>query len=164
MATPADKPAIVVVGWREWVTLPDLSIEFIKAKVDTGARTSALHAFDVVLEREHGAVTVFFSIHPNQRRADPVVECMAPLIERRDVKDSGGHVERRCVIETNIVMGDCSIYSEVTLTDRDSMGFRMLVGRAALRGMFIVDPAKSYALGTRSKLRKRRARASSLAS
>lgn len=143
-----------VVGWREWVQLPDLGIEFLKAKVDTGAKTSALHSFDVALERHGGAREVYFCVHPFQRRTDVVVECHAPLVEQREVRDSGGHTEARYVIQTTIVMGKHRIDAEMTLTDRDSMGFRMLAGRTTLRGAMIVDPASSYVLGTRAKLRK----------
>lgn len=134
------------IGWREWVALPDLGIKKIKAKIDTGARTSALHAFDVQLEREHGEVTVFFQLHPRQKNDQKIITCRAPLIDRRDVRDSGGHTEQRFVIATRIVLGAIENTAELTLTDRDSMGFRMLVGRTAIRGTHVVNPERSYLL------------------
>lgn len=138
-----------MVGWREWVTLPDLGVDLVKAKIDTGARTSALHAFKLEVDRVGGALEVFFSIHPRQRSDTPVIDCQAPLLDQREVKDSGGHVERRCVIATTLVLGERRLTAEVTLTDRDNMGFRMLVGRTAIRGIFAVDPARSYLQGRR---------------
>jgi len=133
-----------VLGWREWVSLPELGIENIKAKVDTGARTSALHAFDVKINEANEKRTVDFKMHPLQDNVDYVVECHADVIEERDVTDSGGHRERRWVIETMAVIGDTKLPIEMTLTDRDTMKFRMLLGRTALKSNFIVDPDKSY--------------------
>ncbi|MBP0047494.1 ATP-dependent zinc protease [Marinobacterium sp. AK62] len=140
------------LGWREWVSLPDLGIDKIKAKVDTGARTSALHAFDVQLEETDAGKIVHFKIHPYQRDTDTVVECQAPLLDEREVRDSGGHSEMRYVIEARIVIGSDTHTAEVTLTNRDSMGFRMLIGRTTMKGRYLVDPGKSYLL--RKKKRK----------
>ena len=137
---------VVELGWREWVTLPDLGIELLKAKVDTGARTSALHAFKVYVERVGGAEEVFFHIHPDQKSLERVIPCQAPLVDTREVRDSGGHVEMRHVIETTLGLGGEARKIEVTLTDRDSMGFRMLVGRTALGEQFVVNPGKSFLL------------------
>ena len=134
-----------ILGWREWVSLPDLQIDQIKAKVDTGARTSALHAFDVKLN--DAGDTVLFKVHPLQRNNDLVVESSARLLDQRKVRDSGGHTEMRYVIETTVVIGGCTLTSEMTLTDRDTMGFRMLLGRTALRGRYLVDPGRSYLIG-----------------
>ena len=133
-----------VLGWREWVSLPELGIDRIKAKVDTGARTSALHAFDVRLEEISNKKIVKFSIHPKQRDLDLVIECQAPLVEEREVRDSGGHSELRYVIETQIAVGDTVHSAEITLTNRDTMGFRMLIGRTAMKGHYLVDPGRSF--------------------
>jgi len=140
------------LGWREWVSLPDLGIGRIKAKVDTGARTSALHAFDVQLIEVSGEKFVKFNIHPKQRDLDTVIECQAPLLDEREVRDSGGHTELRFVIETNIAIGNSVHRAEVTLTNRDNMGFRMLIGRKAMEGIYLVDPGKSYLMGKRKKV------------
>jgi hypothetical protein len=140
---------LTILGWREWVALPELGIEQIKAKVDTGARTSALHAFDVTLNE--AGDTVLFKVHPLQRNTDLVVEASAPLLDQREVRDSGGHSELRYVIETVIVLGGAQLRAEMTLTDRDSMGFRMLLGRTALRKRYLVNPDRSYLVGRRRK-------------
>lgn len=138
---------IKTLGWREWVALPDLGIKRIKAKVDTGARTSALHAFDVQLIELAGKPYVKFLIHPRQHDLETVMECQAPLLDEREVRDSGGNAEMRYVIETRISIGDAIHTAEVTLTNRDTMGFRMLIGRKAMEGVYRVDPGKSYLMG-----------------
>lgn len=145
-----------VLGWREWVSLPELGIRRIKAKVDTGARTSALHAFDVRLDEISGTKIVRFNIHPKQRDLDTVIECQAPLLEEREVRDSGGHSEIRYVIESKIAIGNTVHTAEITLTNRDTMGFRMLIGRTAMKGHYLVDPGKSYLMGKRNKKAKAR--------
>ena len=137
------------IGWREWISLPALGLGAVKAKVDTGARTSSLHAFDLERFTEHGKSMVRFSVHPLQRRDDVVVHCRAEVIDERSVSDSGGHNERRLVIFTPIRLGEHEWETEVTLTDRAEMRFRMLLGRAALRGRFLVDPGASYRGGPR---------------
>ena len=136
-----------VLGWREWVALPQLGIGRIKAKVDTGARTSALHAFQVdVVDTAKGS-QVNFLVHPMQGDNEQVVSCTAPLLEYRTVRDSGGHEEQRCVIETEVVIGGVAQQIEMTLTNRDNMGFRMLLGRTTLRGKYLVDPGRSWLAG-----------------
>ena len=145
---------VKVLGWREWVSLPELGIGRIKAKIDTGARTSALHAFDVRLEEISNTKIVKFSIHPKQRDLDLIIECQAPLLEEREVRDSGGHSELRYVIETQIAIGDRVHAAEITLTNRDTMGFRMLIGRTVMKGHYLVDPGRSFL--TRKRKRKKK--------
>ena len=137
----------VVLGWREWVALPELGIEHIKVKVDTGARTSALHTFKLETFMENGKGRVRFSIHPYQHDLSIVRECVADLVDERNVTDSGGYTELRPVISTPIRLGSITRDIEITLTNRENMKFRMLLGRTAMKGSFTVDPARSYLLG-----------------
>ena len=137
-----------IVGWREWVSLPELGITTLKAKIDTGARTSALHAFRVDYYEEQGQPKVNFDIHPLQERDTPVISCVANVIDRRWVTDSGGHREERYVIKTHLILGTHTWPIEITLTNRDDMRFRMLLGRTAMRRRFIIDPAVSFLLSS----------------
>ena len=132
------------LGWREWVRLPDLGLAAIKAKVDTGARTSALHAFDVTEQRRGGVHTVSFKIHPIQKNTEKFIQCQAEIIDKRIVTDSGGHKEHRFIIQTTLAIGDNAFPIELSLTNRDTMLFRMLLGRKAISPRYIVDPQKSY--------------------
>jgi len=136
-----------VIGWREWMSFPELEIGHIKAKIDTGARTSALHAFYVEPFHENGVAMVRFGIHPLQKRMDIALECAAPVLDQRIITDSGGHPEMRYVIETPVTLGDITWPIQVTLTNRDNMRFRMLLGRTALQERFLIDPSRSYLLG-----------------
>ncbi len=133
-----------VIGWREWASLPDLGIEQIKVKVDSGARTSALHAFRVETFQKDGQDWVSFDVHPNQYDLTRVVTCEVPVKDIRTVTDSGGHQSQRYVIQTDIVIGDQRYPIELTLTNRDTMRFRMLLGRTAMNGRFLIDPAGTY--------------------
>jgi len=146
-----EQVTLPVIGWREWAALPDLGIDFIKVKVDTGARTSSLHAFDLVETVRDGIVIVEFMIHPEQRRAHPEIPAELPLTARRRVRDSGGRSELRPVVETEISLHGRRWPIELTLTRRDAMGFRMLLGRQAIRHRFVVDPGRSYCAGKRTR-------------
>lgn len=136
-----------MLGWREWVALPEFNIPQIKAKIDTGARSSALHAFAIEPYRKGGQRWIMFAIHPVQKQTDVVIECHAPVKDRRLVSDSGGHKQRRYVIETQLVLGHSAINAEITLTNRDSMLFRMLIGRTAINDRFLINAHASYLQG-----------------
>jgi len=145
-------PKFTTVGWREWAALPELGVPAVKVKIDTGARTSALHALDIERFRDNGRDMVRFIVHPVQRSDTVVIRAQAPLVDIRSVSDSGGHSENRYVISSRITLGSTEKGSmdqaiDITLTQRSSMLFRMLVGRTALAGNVVVDPAASYLCG-----------------
>jgi hypothetical protein len=136
-----------IAGWREWVSLPGAGVPWIKAKLDTGARTSSLHAFDLEEHRRGEVATVRFGVHPWQNSDEDAVIVEYPVHDRRSVRSSSGHTEERIVVLMDVVLLDRTMTAEVTLTNRDEMGFRMLIGREALRQGFIVDSARSFVGG-----------------
>lgn len=139
-----------ILGWREWCGFPDLGIRAIKAKLDTGARTSSLHAYNIKPVTHDGVQYVEFDIHPVQRKNLPSIPCKAPVIDERHVKSSSGVQQLRYIVEVNLNLNGEAYPIELSLTNRDEMGFRLLLGRHALKRKFIVDPAISYVLGTRN--------------
>ncbi|GAA4882616.1 ATP-dependent zinc protease [Ferrimonas pelagia] len=134
-------------GWREWAALPELGVSRIKAKLDTGARTSCLHAFYTRTYEHNGEPWLEFHLHPNQGDEETVLICQAPIVDQRNVTDSGGHVENRPVILTPMQLGGDLWPIEMTITNRDTMKFRMLIGRTAMRGRLLIDSDSSYLLG-----------------
>lgn len=146
--------SLPVIGWREWVCFPDLGVDHIKAKVDTGARTSSLHAFNLEETVRDGKPHIRFLIHPEQKSAHPTIEAELPLVAQRRVRDSGGKTELRPVVRTAVELLGQRWSIEITLTRRDAMGFRMLLGRQAIRRRFLVDPGGSFFGGKR--VRKKR--------
>lgn len=135
-----------IIGWREWVSLPMLDLVAIKGKVDTGAKTSSLHAFDIALEKKGTKTYVNFKVHPIQGDFTVVISCRAPLVDIRSVTDSGGHKEDRYVIRTTLVIAGIKKRIELTLSNRETMKFRMLIGRGALKH-FYIDSTQSYLAG-----------------
>jgi hypothetical protein len=144
-----------LTGWREWVSLPDLGVDWLKAKIDTGARTSSLHAFDVEEFEREGEDWVRFRVKPWQDSQEDAVVVETPVHDRRAVRSSSGHAQERLVVKLLVRLVDREVLAEVTLSNRDEMGFRMLIGREALRRGYIVDPARSF-LGGRAPREARR--------
>lgn len=148
------KTQLPIIGWREWIELPELGIRRIKAKVDTGARSSSLHAFEVETFEQDGFEFVRFNVHTKQRKSDPVVATEARILEYRSVRSSSGKAALRPVIVTNVTLLGVTWPVELTLANRDAMGFRMLLGREAFRRRFLVDAGKSFR-GGRPKRKKK---------
>ncbi|PWA04350.1 30S ribosomal protein S6--L-glutamate ligase [Flavobacterium psychrotolerans] len=137
----------VILGSEEWFSFPDLGIPTIKARVDSGAKTSALHAINIAPFIKDGMNWVKFDINPIQNDLKTVIHCESPLVDKRIVKSSSGYREQRYVIQTILDLGHTNWPIEMTLTNRDSMGFRMLLGREAMSGRVLVDPEQIYLLG-----------------
>jgi hypothetical protein len=142
-----------IIGWREWASLPDLGLVAVKGKIDTGAKTSSLHAYDISLEDQGNKTYVHFKVHPLQHDFSVVIKCKALLVDRRQVTDSGGHKEERYVIRTTMLLAGIKKRIELTLTNRESMKYRMLIGRSALKH-FYIDATQSYLSGKSLKQRR----------
>ena len=146
-----DREFIRIIGWREWVSLPDFGIKFIKVKIDTGAGTSVLHASDIEFSTKNDTMWVRFVVHPEQRSSKNTKCVEAEVIEMRHIRSSSGHVTLRPVIRTHIKIGDKTWEIQLTLINRDIMGFRMLIGREAIRKEYLVNPGRSYLQSHRRK-------------
>lgn len=136
-----------VIGWREWIGLPDFGVLAIKAKIDSGAQTSALHADSIKIFSRAGRKHVRFTLHPLQKRSDIEIECEVELLEMRKVRSSSGHLSVRPAVILEVALGGIRWPIEVTLVNRDVMGFRMLLGRQAIRKRFLIDCGRSYLVG-----------------
>lgn len=143
-----------MIGWREWVNLPELTVPAIKAKIDTGARSSSLHAFELERFSSNGTEMVRFEIHPRQHRKHPVIPVEARVMGERLVRNPGGREELRPYIHTSVRWNGKVWEVELNLTRRDEMGFRMLLGRQAVRRRFLVDPGRSFLGGRPATERK----------
>ena len=142
--TPDGVVVPFILGRREWVALPELGLFAVKAKVDTGARTSALHAHAIETFGLTKAPKVRFLVHPVPERPDIEVACTAPVIGVRDVMSSNGETERRIIIETTVKVGEREWAIELGLTNREGLTHRMLLGRQAIKAGMLVDPAISF--------------------
>lgn len=136
-----------VIGWREWVTLPDLGGAVVRAKIDTGARTASLHAFGLETFAQGGKEYARFAIHPDHRAPGPAVIVEAEILGHRTVRNPGGRSEERPIIKTRLRIGPHRVTAELNLTRRDTMGMPMLLGRQTVRRRFVVDPGRSYLIG-----------------
>lgn len=140
-------PTPIIAGWREWVSLPGIGVPWIKAKLDTGARSSAIHAFDLTEFEQNGEQWVHFSVHPWQKSDNDVAEVRCPVVDRRMVRSSNGQAEERYAVRMDVTLAGRTISTLMTLSRRDELGFRMLIGREALEQGFLVDSSRSYAGG-----------------
>lgn len=138
------KPPLPIIGWREWIAFPEFGIQAVNTKIDTGAKTSALHAIHVEEFERDGQAMVHFEVHPLQRNSHITAKCEAPLLEHRKVRSSNGQQTKRPVVQVLIELHGRRFPIELTLTNRDEMGFRMLLGREAMKRRFVVDCSQSY--------------------
>ena len=157
MQPDAERPPYVA-GWREWISLPEIGVSWVKAKLDTGARTSAIHAWDIEEFDRDGRTWASFELHPWQRSDLDAVRVELPVLDQRTIRSSTGHEEQRIVVSTTVRVAGHDLECELTLTNRDEMGFRMLVGREAMRGKLLVDPGRSYIGGKPPRRDRRRNR------
>jgi hypothetical protein len=139
--------AELVLGWREWAALPDLGVEAIRAKIDTGARTSAIHALGISPFTKDGRRWLRFEVVPASAPRAARIACAAPMVDERNIRNSGGQVERRYVIETTLSLGGRAWPVELSLANREEMGFRLLLGRTALLDRVLIRPGRSFLLG-----------------
>jgi hypothetical protein len=146
------KTSRITIGWREWVEMPEFDVVEIKAKVDTGADNSSLHAFNIERFSKDGIPHVRFEIHPRQRKSKPSIPCEAEVVKERTVKNPGGRTELRPVIRTRLKVAGRETDALINLTTRDEMTFRMLLGRRSIRKDFLVDPARSYLGGRPTRM------------
>ena len=141
----------LIIGWRETVALPGLGIDRLKAKIDTGARSSALHAFKIEKFMRDRQEMIRFQVHPYQRDNKTTIYAEAKVLDYREIRNSGGIAQLRPVILTSIELGENIWDIELTLTNRDVMGFRMLLGRQGVRNKFLIDPGKSFIQSKRDR-------------
>lgn len=144
MRKPKKRKRPPTIGWREWVGFPELGVAAIKAKMDTGARTSAIHAWNIAELARPDGLWVSFDLHPVQRNNKVVVPCKAAVRGIREIRSSNGQLERRYVIQTLLQLAENQFSIDLGLTNRDAMGFRLLLGRAALRRRVRIDPGRSF--------------------
>jgi hypothetical protein len=154
----AERDDVAVIGWREWVAFPDWGVAAVKAKIDTGARTSALHVSDIEGFERRGRPWARFVVHPWQRNELDAQLVEAPCVDEREVTSSSGTKSVRPVVLASIDLAGFSHQIELTLTRRDEMGFRMLLGRNAMAGHYVIDPALSYVTGRPDRATRRRNR------
>ncbi len=135
---------MTALGWREWVAFPDWGIDYLKAKVDTGARTSSLHVRNLEYFEKDGAGWARFTVFPWQKSSKETLRVEAPVASYKEVKSSSGCLEKRPVVIARIIVAERELEAELTLTNRSTMGFRMLLGRAVLKKNFLILPGQSY--------------------
>jgi hypothetical protein len=152
--SPEVKGKPTEIGWREWVALPELGVSAIQAKVDTGADSSSLHAFNQVRFVRDEIEYIRFEIHPGKRSKKGAIVCESAVVMDRKVRNPGGRSELRPVISTSVVVNGVPIRALINLTERDEMSFRMLIGRRTMRGKFLVNPGRSY-LGAKPETKKK---------